>query len=427
MDLLGKIFDFSAMFRVFGQMGQVLHYIWFIIFPPILYFLFKMLWLDHVQDAFMGGIKYVLLEIIPPKEIEKSPKLMESFFAGIAGMQKGFNANEEFILGQLPQRISLELVSVGGEIHFYIRVPKPFRNLIEANLYAQYPDSEITEVPDYVENVPKIVPSKDWDLWGTDFALVKPDAYPIKTYTYFEEDVTGKMIDPLSSILEVMGKLPPDQQIWFQCVIYPESEAWVAKGKQAVQELAGRVSKTSTGADKLVNDLLEVIMNIPRAIMASELKFGGEDSPKEQQPLDQRMTPIEKDVLKALETNIGKNVFRTKMRFLYLGRRENFSKANVSSFMGSLKQFSDLNLNSFKPDSVSKTAAAYFRVADRMLFKQRRIFKRYLSRDMTGSKFYLSTAELATLFHLPDMSVMAPSLTRIASKRGGAPPNLPME
>jgi hypothetical protein len=46
---------------------------------------------------------------------------------------------------------------------------------------------------------------------------------------------------------------------------------------------------------------------------------------------------------------------------------------------------------------------------------------------MDGFKMTLSSEELATVFHLPDMSVVAPSITRVEAKRGGAPANLPVE
>ena len=47
--------------------------------------------------------------------------------------------------------------------------------------------------------------------------------------------------------------------------------------------------------------------------------------------------------------------------------------------------------------------------------------------DGEGGKLVMSTEELATVFHLPDMNVLAPSLTRVESKHGGAPSNLPVE
>jgi hypothetical protein len=39
----------------------------------------------------------------------------------------------------------------------------------------------------------------------------------------------------------------------------------------------------------------------------------------------------------------------------------------------------------------------------------------------------LSSEELATVFHIPDMAVTAPSMARVAAKRGAAPGNLPIQ
>ena len=138
----------------------------------------------------------------------------------------------------------------------------------------------------------------------------------------------------------------------------------------------------------------------------------------------------EKDVLKALQTNMGKSMFRTRMRHLYIGRRETFSKpTGVSAFIGGIKQFNDFNLNSLVPDDMSKTYATYFMVEERTRFRQRRILRRYITRntDPQSTRFLFSSEELATVFHIPDMAVLAPALTRVAAKRGSAPANLPLQ
>lgn len=38
-----------------------------------------------------------------------------------------------------------------------------------------------------------------------------------------------------------------------------------------------------------------------------------------------------------------------------------------------------------------------------------------------------STEELASLFHMPDMSVAAPSIRFVDARHGGAPANLPIQ
>jgi hypothetical protein len=412
-----------------GAAYVALSYTWFIVLPFIFYFLFKERWMDYIIGKFLGKIDYVLLEIVPPANIERSPKPMESFFSGLAGVFKSFNPLEEYIEGMITYRFSLEMASSDGLVRFYIRTPRLFRNLVESHLYGQYPDVEVYEVPDYVREVPMVVPNKDWDLWGTDFELTADDALPIRTYNFFEEDVTGKMIDPLANLIEAMGKIGPNQKIWLQYVICPLSESWVNEGKEIVEKLAGRASAPPPSAwSRVGTDMGDVFRNIGAGLLGGEKKFTpAKAEGKEQQPVEFRLTPGEKKILEALESNIGKNVFRTKMRFIYVGRRENFGKENVSSFVGGIKQYSDMNLNGFKPNDKSKTYANFLFKKSRLRYRQRKLFQRYLTRNMTGKTFVLSTEELATVFHLPDMLVLSPYLQRVVAKRGGAPTNLPIQ
>lgn len=425
--------NLSEAFSLMGNVFSVVMSVWFILFPPLLYFLFKLLWMFHVWGHYGSKIKWVLLEMIPPRDIEKSPALMESIFSGFAGVMKSPSALEEFIKGEYPTSFSLEIASIDGQVHFYIRTQAGFRNLVEAHFYAQYPGIEMVEVEDYTTLVPRTIPNKDWDLWGTDFVLVKPDLYPLKTYRFFEETVTGKMIDPLAGLIETMAKTGPGQYIWLQFIITPFSEKWYATGQGTIDEFLGKVKEAKQSMiGRLFSDILDVLANIGRGIMGQEVVFGGaaESAKKEEQPLEFRLSPGQKKVLEALENNLGKQMFKTRMRHVYVGRRETFNKpTGVSSFIGAIKQFNDFNLNSVKPDDNSKTYASYIFVEERLRYRQRRLFRRYINRDSDpqSSRFMLSAEELATVFHIPDMAVTAPTLTRVAARRGGAPMNLPIQ
>ena len=408
--------------------SQVMSYVWFIILPPLLFFTFKIYWLRHVQDAFWASADWVLLELIPPKNIEKSPKPMEALFTTFAGVEKGFDIAEVYISGMFTDYMSLEIVSNAGDVHLYIRSMKKYRNLVEAALYAQYPDVEIIEVPDYVDDVPKIIPNGKWDLWGADIAPTsKHLAYPIRSYKAFEEDITGTMIDPLAGLFEVMGKLGPGQQMWLQWIIAPNSPSWAStKGKELVEKLKGNEKKSDSILERFWKDFVDVISNLFKATH-SPVEFASEKK-KDEQPLDTRLSPGERDVLKAVEENLGKWQFSVKGRYIYLGLRENFDKSHgVSGFWGSLKQFNDDNMNDFKPDNMSKTFANWVNQRNRLRYRQRKILRRYRNRSGDGVQMVMSTEELATIFHLPDMNVIAPSVSRVEAKRGGAPSNLPIE
>lgn len=411
-----------------GAAWQAFSYIWCIVLPVALFILFKYFWMYHVQTQYWLAQEWIMLEIIPPKDLEKSPKLMEAIFAGMAGTETTPTPLDVYIKGWFPTAFSLEIVGDGGVAHFYIRTLKNLRNLVEAHFFAQYPDIEITEVPDYVNDIPALVPNTGWDLWGTDFELTKEDAYPIRTYKKFEEDVTGKMIDPLSGLVEVIGKLPPGQKIWLQYVIAAESPTWgKKKGIKTVEKLKGKEEKVENIIENVVTDFKEVLS--PKTLwngLFDPVEFAKKEK-KDEQPLEFRLTPGERDTLKAVEENISRIMYNVKMRFLYVGRRPGFDKTFVSSFIGGIKQFNDETLNGFKPEGVSKTAANYIFIKPRLRYRQRKIMKRYRNRSDTGTTFTLSVEELATIFHMPDMHVVAPSISRVEAKRGGAPSNLPFE
>lgn len=421
---------FSNMAFGFSIFGNV----WYFVLPPLLYFLFMIFWMDRANGIFASKKQYVLLEIIPSREIEKSPHPMELIYSGFAGTIKSPNTIEEFVGGEFPTSFSLELVSTEGQVHFYIRTEKGFRNLVEAHFYAQYPDIEIVEVNDYVTQVPATLPNQEWDMWGTEFKLLKDDLYPIRTYKFFEESVTGKMLDPLAGLIETMGKAGPGQHIWLQFIMTPVKEDWGPNtGQQTIEKFLGHEKAESVGVfARLGHEISEVVSNLFSALMAKEIEWTslGEAPAKDEAPVEFRLTPGQKDVLKALESNIGKPMFKIKMRHLYIGRREGFSKqVGVSSFIGGIKQFNDLNLNSMVPDDLTKTYANYLWVEPRTRYRQRKLFRRYISRDTDdqSNRFLLSSEELATIFHIPDMQVVAPALSRVVAKRGGAPTNLPVQ
>lgn len=412
--------------QTFEAMWKVFYLFWWLVLPVGLFYFFKIVWIDFVLDrskfSWLNSLEFILLEVIPPRDYEKSPKVMETFFTGLTGVLTTHSQWDVWTKGAILDRFAVELIGEEGKVHFYIRSLKKHRNMVEANIYSMYPDAEVVEVEDYVRKFPRIVPNRDWDLWGTDMELKMPDPYPIKTYDKFEETITGTMIDPIAALIEVMGTLGPGQHIWLQYVLNPLPEKLWKEETALVQKLAGRESSKVKG---ILEHIKETFLFIPKAFFGV-VEFPGAEK-KEQQPLEFRLTPGEKEVLKAVEENLGKSAFRVKMRNIYLARNEVFDKSKVSAFQGALKQFNDQNLNNFGPNDMSKTYANYFFKKSRLAYRKRLIYKRYRTRSMDDAIFVLSTKELATLFHFPDIGVKAPSITQVESKRGTAPGNLPIE
>ncbi|MDO9230934.1 MAG: hypothetical protein Q7U36_00425 [bacterium] len=419
----------SDIFAIFVALWQAISFFWWIILPIMFWYIFKIIWKDFTLVKSVISWRrlqqWTFVEIIPPREIEKGPKMMETIFSSMAGVLSTYNTFDEYLKGAWEHdRFSLEIVGEEGKLHFYIRTQKRFLGLVEANIYAQYPDAEVLEVPDYTANFPKIIPNKDWDLWGTDFEFVAKGPIPIKTYDRFEETVSGEMNDPMSAIAEIIGSLGPGQHIWLQYVLQPlpEPEAKKKEHMDVLKKLKGEKVVEVMG---LGGHLIDVFSNLTKGLSAP-VEFAAAKK-EELGPLEFRLSPGEKDLLKATEENLGRNLFKTKMRYIYLAKKDSWDGSYKTSFIGALKQFNDLNFNQFKPEDISKTYGKIFFTEPRANIRKRKLLNRYRFRNMDGVNMIFSTKELATVFHFPDMGVKSPAVQRTAGRLGSAPANLPIE
>ncbi len=419
---------------IFHYLWQVIKNWWWLFLPFYLYpkLIDQYLW--FIQEKWDSKIKKVFLEIKLPKEIKKPIKAMEQIFADFHGLHDIPTWREVWIEGQFQLGLSLEIVSRAGKIHFYIRTPEMFKDFIVSNIYAQYPEAEISTVEDYTKSVPLDIPNKDWDIWGVDYVNAKDDIYPIKTYSKFEDEKETKketITDPLSNLLEGMSDLRPGEQMWYQVVIKPvlgRDFPWQEKGKKLVDKLVGRAEK-------------EKSKSIPRQIyeLLFLAKAPGETIKKEADviPPEMKLTPGETDVISAVEEKLSKFGYKCNCRVIYLGKRDVFFKPRVKTFFGFFKTISTENLGGLKPWSktLTKSKSVLFWFLDKRIlyFRQRRIFRNYKMRTpplfpRPGGIFVLNTEELATLYHFPgEAAAPTVGISRVEIKKGVAPIELPTE
>lgn len=414
------------MLTAITQVGIVFREIWFIVLPITLYYIFRSLYGRHAAIKWSMSQTNILLEIIAPRDVEKSPQLMESFFAALHASDSGRDLFRNVLHGQSNPTFSLEIVGNEGDVSMFIRTPKQMRNVVESALYAHFPDIEIVERPDYTDRVPQSAPNKNWKIFGMDMILFNADAYPIKTYKYFQEEVTGNMIDPLANLLESLGTVAPGQFMWLQYIIRPDRPSWYKENAQAtIDSFLGRSKKSKGLFERISKDIMDVI----GAVFVGwnqPVEFSPMDKAKEEQPLEFRLSPGEKNTLAQLEENVTKPMFEVKCRMVLVGRKENFDKSQISSTVGMMKQFDDQTCNGFKTEKDwSKTEAKYIFSKSIVAQRSRRLIGRYRDRDPSGKTFHMSITELATIFHPPDQSVVSPSVSFVDSRRGTAPPNLP--
>ena len=423
-------------YSILNTIWGVLKNLWWVILPIILLRPFLFLWLWWRQERWWAGQKMILLEIKMPKEILKPLKAMEQVFSGFWGnLYDPPYWWEKWIDGKTLYFYSFEIISLGGETHFFVKIPEQSRNGVESTIYSQYPDAEISVADDYTKHVPQDIPNKEWDLWGTDYKLLKEDVYPIETYSrFFEERPEAKeekRIDPLSSLLEGLAKLGPGEQLWIQIMASPitnEENNYVDRGREIVNRLIKRPEK-----EKLKPIMKEV---------AEGLIFGKAEEKKEEKMLwpEMMLSPGEREIVSGIENKIGKYAFESTIRFIYLGKRDRFFKAQCRTVFGFFSQFSTANLNGMKPwpRTMTKIHKYWFLPLNlirprRVYIRKRRLFRNYVKRlpslfPLSGETFVLNNEELATIFHLPGRMVApAPFVPRVEAKKGEAPPGLPTE
>jgi len=400
---------------------------WWFVFPIFLYYVFHWLYIRWLWREYKGKLKWAMMEIKPPRNIERSPRVMEQVFTALHGSFSTLNWFDYYLKGKLFQPMFVfEIRGINGEMHFYVRTEKRFRNMVESLVYAQYPEAEVEDVEDYAMGVPANLPNADWDLWGSDFDLIRDNAYPIRTYTRFQEEVTKGMIEPLGSFADLITGLPPGVEAWCQLLVIPvKNSEWEPHIKKVVNKLTKREEKKEFGAIvSFFKEIVDILVSSVQYIFGPVPEK--EEDKKEEPPLQFRLTPVEKDVLQAVEESFGKKAFNTKVRFLVLGPRKVFYEDLRKGPLGFFDQFGDANLNTLKTNNDTKTYANYFFVAMRKRWAKRKIFIRYITRDNDGPKIILNSEELATIYHMPDMSAMSPAIARIEAKKGGAPLNLPV-
>ncbi|MBI3888793.1 hypothetical protein HY311_03285 [Candidatus Nomurabacteria bacterium] len=402
------------------------------------------MWMHYIQQDFISGIDFVLLEIVPPREVLRSPKAMELFITNALYHFSMKGGKEEFWQGAVWFWFSLEIASIDGQVHFYIRTPTRVRSLIETQMYAQYPQAQVKAVEDYTLGVDEISPKSAWNGWGCEFKLSKPEAYPLKTYVDFGLDKDPKeefKVDPISPLVEFFGSLQKGEQAWTQIIITPSKKTYKTKdtwfGKHDWAEEAREqwhklmLPYTSQRKDQDTGILLK----------SSRIEV--------------RVPPYLDRVSKAMIAKVSKLGFETGIRVFYAAKKEVYTVNRRKDIRLIFRQYESPDCNglsrhnSTQGDAYSgvfpASAETVMFLANRMLneyrersffhlplrhhlFNQHRIpwpFSGFVRAYFHPETFVLNTEELATLWHFPGQIMRVPTLERIESKEASPPTNLP--
>lgn len=384
--------------------------------------------------VWLRSLKWIFLAVDIPKGNEQTPKAVEQIFAQLAGAHKDPDLENLFLDGYIQPWFSLEIVSIEGYIQFIIGVVDKYRDTAEAAIYAQYPDAEITQIEDYAKNFPSYFPNKDYQLWGTEYVLTNEIQYfPIRTYKEFEHDIAEEVFkDPLAALLEAFGRMGKGEFAGMQYLIKPISHRWQnwrEKGLDYVKKMIGaRKEQKETVLSKAGSVPGKVFDTAMQAVLGGAAE---EKREKKEEPysLMLHLPPGYKADVEMVERKISKICFASKIRFIYLAKKEVYNKNRAAyGVTGAMKQYITLNLNGLKPEfETVGTHVHYFFRESRLNWRRTRLVNAFKTRSRWRgvAEYLLNIEELASLWHFPMLYVKAPAVSMIEARRGQPPTSLP--
>jgi len=444
MDILQSTFpDF---FAIFGYTYRFIFefYGWVIFLIGIMYILWRTYILE-IQHQYVHSNPVTYLHIRVPKDNLTSTLAVETIFAQLHSLHVAKTFAEKYVEGHIQLWYCLEIISMGGKVSFIIRAPQRTKSNVEAAIYAHYPQAEITEVEDYMQNFhydPED-PNEPNEIFGTEWKLVQEDVLPIKTYKEFEHPAAEeKVIDPLANFFEGMSKMEPHEFFGVQITIQPlADEEWKPRGEELVKKLIGAEIDHKAS---ITGTLLKPVDKFSKFSYKESL-FGSHHphlAEETQKPRTNwlNMTEGEKERVTLIEKKISKAGYKTKVRFLYIAPKDRFDVTKKSILTGAYRPLANPMVNKLKPD-VSNTWTTVDYVFSKTLegpylqwllkYKKKNIFKGYKNRDIHIGlpMFVMNIEEIATLFHFPittKTTTVGSHIERTESKKSQPPVNLPI-
>lgn len=319
----------------------------------------------------------VFLKIAVPRRNEKSPLSAEQLLTSLHGL--GMNkakSNDHF---------SLEIAGGPYGIHFIAVIDAKYKSFLENQIYAQYPEAQITHIRDYTESFS----NSPGAIEVTELKLAKDYFLPIRTFANFE-------VDPLAGITGAMSNLQSGHEMFIQIVARPLSDSWQQKGRDQVNKMKGKTDKEGKA--------------VP-------------------------MEASEQEQAKLIEVKNGKPGFSFSLRLLVKAPDAQTATRLTTEMLAAYNQYKTPNLN-----SLVKASAPKLTFIERQQQKVRTLLlgKRASEKLDKFSKYKLrfldeyavgiiNTEEYASLYHLPNKSVETPNISWARSKKLEYPLNLPTQ
>jgi hypothetical protein len=318
------------------------------------------------------------------REKTAQAEVLYNLIAGTA--TEGFKSN---FYGQ--RHIALELIVTDGLVHFFAAVPVALVGVVKKAVMTAYPGARLEEVEDHnIFNQEGRLAA----TLGGEMVLRAESAYPIATYEQLERD-------PMEAILTAVSALDKQDGVAIQIMLRPAGQAWVKKSIALAENM--RQGKHT--------ELKFTAIDLARAALKSPTARREEEHAKN--PAGAGVSQLQLSQVERIEEKTKHPGFEVLVRVIVSTGSVMRSQQLLREISTAFALYESPGLNGFKflpaVDVQGLVTAFIFR-----------FFPNELSSNV------LSSAELATLFHLPDSQFTpSTSVARQQSKQVDGPVQLP--
>lgn len=357
------------------------------------------------------SLHYVVLRLTVPREspdeAQRQPDskaqlaVAETLFLNLGGIKEPRSGHwlrrawEDFWFGPT-RHLALEIVAQRGQIAFYAAVPRHLQRLVELQVHAQYPRAHIEEIEDYNIFTPR------GTVAAATLKLTKAWMFPIRTYRKLDSD-------PLAAVLNALAKLRSDEGAAVQLLIRPAGDGWRRSGQRLAHQLQkGKsfdqaMAAVAGGGTGVLRGLGSALTSTLQSQSARELKEAS---------LPPVLTPMQQELVKALEEKASKAGFQANLRLVVASARQADARSTLVNIANAFAQYTAQE---------SGTGFRAVRIAAPRSFLSDFISRRFRERD----RLLLNAEEVTSLYHLPLPGDQTPNLVWLTARTAPAPVGVP--
>ena len=308
---------------------------------------------------------------------------IEQLFAAFTNIHaKGWN---KFVYGEPYITLEMAVHHVGEEIHFYVAVPRNYEQTFQQQLQGIYPNADVTKVKDYNIFNPQGAVAGAYLKQKTNAIL------PIKTYAQLEADPLGAFVTSLSR-LEKEG-----EGAAIQILLRPSH-------REDIRSLSQKVAHEM----QLGNDFNKALQAAKKSKAQKKDAINVAEVPRS-------ATPFEAAMIQALQSKASRPLFDTNIRVLASADSQPRAEQILNDALGSFVALSAPDRNTL--EGVKLRVQSLENLVFNFSF---RIFD-------DSQRVYLSSEELASIYHFPLSTTQAPKIKAVKAKAAEPPLNLPEE